>query len=104
MKTTDELKIEIVQTDVLIINRTEGFMGDVEVIEAYETFVRNAIEKELFTLTQNDYVGTKPTQKQFSDILSNNYILENMFDLIVKKGMLREQILENQIDKTLSMN
>ena len=97
----NELINEIVQTDVLIINRTEEFVGD---IEYFQAFVRIAIEKELFALTQNDYVGDKPNQKQFSDILFNNHILVNMFDLIVKKEMLREQILDNQIATIPIMN
>ena len=102
MKTYNELLNEFEATETLIANRTDEFcIGD---IENFATFVQKAIDDRLFEFTQSNYGGTKPTKKEFSDILFSNHVLTEIFDLIIKKQILRVQMLDRQIAKTPIMN
>ena len=89
MKTKFELQNKISDAEKLIVNYTDEFTDE---IEDFQSFIREAIEKELFALTQNDYVGIKPNQKQFKNIVFNSHILEDIFDLMQTKQIAKYQI------------
>ena len=80
---------ELKELDVLIFNRTEGFVGDVE---AFEYFIRCGIEKQLFALTTKEYKGVKPCEVEYTDNLHNVRILEELFTLMARKQQLQAKL------------
>ncbi|MBC7523470.1 MAG: hypothetical protein H7239_03420 [Flavobacterium sp.] len=92
MKTKNQLQNEIAEISKIIIIRTDEFSGN---IEEFEPFINNAIERELFALTQNDYNCRKPNREEFGNIYFNIELLKGMLDLMAKKQML-EYELEKQ--------
>lgn len=100
MKTQGQVQSEIKETEDLIINRTSEFTGDVG---DFEHFITLGIERELYAFTKNDYVGRKPNEQDFNDILFNIRILQSILELTQKKqwleNELEKQLLENELEK-----
>ncbi len=89
--TEQELLTKITELENRIGSRASEFIGEVG---DFHWFLKQGIAKELHSMTTSGYEGSKPTLKEFEEIMFNIDMLNDILDLTAQK-----QILESELYK-----
>ena len=86
-----KLETKIKELETTIVNRSSEFSGEISI---FQYFLKQSITMQLHAFTSNEYPYTKPSLKEFEEIMFNIDMLNDMLDLTAQK-----QILESELYK-----
>lgn len=84
-----DLETKITELETTIINRTSEFLGE---ISMFQHFLKQSITMQLHAFTSNEYPYTKPSLKEFEEIMFNIDMLNDMLDLMTDKQVLESEL------------
>jgi len=84
-----ELETKIKELETIIVHRSSEFLGEVSM---FQFFLSQSITMQLHAFMSNEYPYTKPTLKEFEEIMFNIDMLNDILDLTAQKQILEWEL------------